>query len=277
MKRPRRTKSPRDVTDYEDVAKKIKDVEDYDPEVNVVLYGKPGTGKTTLASTFPKPMLFIDVGEKGTDSVRDVEGCKVIRVADWDELEMLYWYLRDNPDDFKTVCVDTVSQAQGLAIRAVLEKKGKVVETGKLGGWGTMTKKDWGSVAEMLNPYILNMRDLPMNVVFIAHDRVFNANDEDDEAEGIQPSVGPRLMPSICSTLNASVGVIGQTFIRERFISKPNPKNPKKKIEVRKVEYCLRVGPHSYYITKARKPRSVELTDVIADPEYDDIKELIGA
>lgn len=271
----RRSKPNEGNTDYEAMIERIRNVDSYDPEMNVVLYGKPGTGKTTLASTFPKPALFIDISEKGTDSIRDVKGCRVVRVADWDELEMMYWYLKDNPEKFKTVCVDTVSQAQQLAIKHVMEEKGKPVEPGKLGGWGTMTKKDWGKISSMLGPWITNMRDLNLNMVFIAHDRVFNADDEDDSAEGIQPSVGPRLMPSICATLNASVGVIGQTFIRERFVTVPRKDNPKKKTEKRVVEYCLRVGPHSYYITKARKPRSVDFPEIIVDPEFSDIYELL--
>jgi len=271
--KPKSNVGPKEPGDYSKVVKKIQDVADFDPEVKVVLYGKPGTGKTTLAASFPQPALLIDISEKGSDSVRDVKGLKVIRVTEWDELEQLYWYLLANPDDIKSVILDTMSYAQELAIKCVLEQHGKGTGEGQLGGWGTMTKGMWGEVSSKLKPFITNMRDLEeMNVVFIAHDRVFNADDEDDNAGSIAPSVGPRLMPSVASTLNAAVGVIGNTFIRERFKVIGEGKNKREK---RIVEYCLRIGPHAYFITKVRKPKGVDMPEVIVDPSYEDILELM--
>lgn len=273
-KRSKDSSGPKAPGDYSTILDKIKPVSSYKPEVKVVLYGKPGTGKTTLAGTFPKPALLIDISEKGSDSVRDVKGLDVIRVTDWDELELLYWYLRDNPKGYKSVILDTMSYAQTLAIKKVLEDKGKAVEDGKIGGWGVMAKKDWGEVSAKLNPFVTNMRDLPLNMVFIAHDRIFNAGDDEDEAtdDRIDPSVGPRLMPSVASTMNAAVGVIGNTFIREKFVTR-EVKGKKK--EVKEIQYCLRIGPHSYYITKVRKPKSMKAPDVIVDPDFADILEML--
>lgn len=273
MSRRRRAKSadPTVGENFEDLEKRMVDVSSLPPEVKIAIYGKAGTGKTTLAGTFPKALL-LDISERGSDSVRDVKGLKVIRVPDWETLELTYWYLRKNPQAFQTAIVDTVSYAQELAIKHVLEKKGKVVEDGKVGGWGTMTKKDWGEAASLLKPFITNMRDLDLNVVFIAHDKVFNAGDEEDSEEMIEPSVGPRLMPSVASVLNASVSLIGNTFIREKYITKGEGKAKK---EIRRVQYCLRVGPHSYYITKVRKPKSRKLEEVLVDPTYEDLVELI--
>lgn len=261
-------------TNHDDIRSKIKKVDEFLPEVKVVFYGRPGTGKTTLASSFPKPCLLVDIaGEKGTDSVRDVKGLKVIRVTEWDELDSIYWYLKENPDGFKSVIFDTVSQAQELAIKDLMAKKKKMVKSGDLGKWGTMQKKDWGVVSSDLKTFILNMRDLPINLAFIAQDRV-SKEDEDDEGSDayVAPTVGPRLMPSVASILNAGVGVIGYTFIREKT---KVIKKGKEEIEVKKPEYCLRIGPHSVYVTKVRKPKAIKYESIIVDPEYQDILELI--
>jgi hypothetical protein len=275
MKRKIRTRRGRNdkAGDYRAVAKKIKPVGDLEPEFNIVLYGQPGSGKTTVAATLPTPILFIDCSEKGTDSVRDVKGVDVLRAETWEEVDLIYWFLKKGKHKYKSVVMDTVSQAQDLAIKQHLQEKGKGVEDGAIGNWGTMHKQDWGTVATTLKTFIISMRDLPLNVCFVAHDRVFGG-EEDDEENVIAPSVGPRLMPSVATTLNGAVSIIGNTFIRERF-RRAKKKGKKKGKERRIVDYCLRIGPSATYITKIRKPKSIELPDILVNPTYSSIMELI--
>jgi hypothetical protein len=256
--------------DYRGIGALIKPVGSFKPEVKVVLYGAAGTGKTTLAGTFPKPLLLVDIGEKGTDSIRNVKGVDVLRATDWEQLEQVYWYLKKGDGrKYKTVVFDTMSQAQDLCIKMVMADAGKEPEEGDVGGWGTMTRKHWGIVSSRIKSFITNTRDLDLNVIYVAHDRAFNVEDEDDNDGAIAPSIGPRLMPSVASTLNAAVGVIGNTFIREYKRKIKLGKNKTK--EKRFVEYGLRIGPHGYYVTKIRKPRDVEPPATIFDPSYDKI------
>lgn len=262
--------------DFLELEKRIKKVDEFPPEFKLVLYGRAGTAKTTIASSFPKPLLLLDASEKGTDSIRDVPGVHVLRLNDWDDLVNAYWYVKQTKK-FKTVVIDTVSNCQDLAIRKVMEDNGKEAEN--IGGWGTMTKRDWGKVSSMLkDDLITNYVGLEgMNVVMIAHDRVSGGSEEDDSTEGmILPEVGPRLMPSVASYLNGAVSIIGNTFVREVFKEITIGKGPKaKKINKRKIEYCLRVGPHAYYVTKIRKPKSVMLPDVIVDATYEKIQAVV--
>lgn len=270
----KKTQKPKE-PDYRDIVKELVPVGDLDIEVKVVLYGKAGTGKTTISATFPKPILLIDVGEKGTDSIRDVKNVTVLRAKSWDQLEKVYWHLRnEGGSKFKTVVIDTVSGMQELAVRKVLEDQGNEPEEGKVGGWGTMHRRDWGAVSADMKSMVFQFRELPMNVVFIAHDRLNKEEGEEgDEDAGIAPSVGPRLMPSVASTLNAAVGVIGNTFISE---ATRKVKIGKKVITKKDVDYCLRIGPHAYYTTKIRKPKDVKVPQVMKDPSYDKIKEFMS-
>jgi AAA domain-containing protein len=262
----RRAKQPKD-PDYRRVLDKIVPVDELEPEVKVILYGRSSTGKTTLAATFPKPILFIDVSEKGTDSIRRETGIDVLRVEEWQDIEDAYWMLKSSKHKYKSIVIDTVSQTQDLAIKTVMADANQEVDSGAVGNWGTMTKRQWGQVSTKIKTTMLNFRDLDMNVVFIAHDRVFNAEDEDDDA-GITPEVGPRLMPSVATTLNGAVSVIGNTFIREVI---KEIKIGKKTKEKRIVQYCLRIGPHAIYTTKIRKPRDIELPAIVIDPSYEQI------
>ncbi len=237
-----------------------------------LFYGRAGTGKSTLASTFPGKVLFLDIRDEGDDSYSDVEGVEVRDITSWEELEDTYWWLKQNPGVYSTVVWDTVTQAQQLLVEEIGERK--KLKKGKVAGdWGTMTKQDWGDVASQLKTWITNYRDLPMEVVFLAQDRVFNMDDDEGSAEGvIDPEVGPRLSPSVKSHLCAAVSVIGSTFIRRReVVKKVEGKTRRKEV----IEYCLRLGPSASYITKIRKAKSVDLPNFIADPSFEEILEII--
>lgn len=236
-----------------------------------MIYGRAGTGKTTLASTFPGPVLIIDVKDEGTDSISDVKGLDVLEVESSEDLEELLWYLKENPKKYKTVAIDTITQLQQIRVEEVSEEKG-IKGNKSAGDWGTLTKQDWGSIASWMKKVITDYRSLDMEVIFIAQDRVFNVGEEESEDGMIEPEVGPRLSPSVMSHLCSAVHMVGNTFIREHVQMKKV--NGKKK-EERKKEYGLRIGPNSYYITKMRKPKEVALPDFLSNPTYEDILEIV--
>lgn len=252
------------------LSSRIKTVASIKKPRSWAIYGRAGTGKTTLAGTFPGPILLVDVKDEGTDSVSDVKGLDVFEVETSDDLDELYWYLKENPKGYKTVAIDTVTQLQQIRVEEVGESKG--LKGKQAGDWGTLTKQDWGSIASWLKKVITDFRGLDMEVVFLAQDRVFNVGDEESDAGALDPEVGPRLSPSVMSHLCAAVHMVGHTFIREKVTQK---KVNGKKVEVRNKEYCLRLGPNSYYITKLRKPRSIELPDFLSNPTYEDILEIV--
>lgn len=249
--------------------KKVSDVRRHR---SYVIYGVSGTGKTTLSGDFPKPLLLLDFNDKGTDSISDVKDIDVAEITSWADLEEWYYYLLKSKE-YKTVVFDTVTQMQSLCVQHVLSKKGKK-DTARAGDWGTMTQREWGDVAALMKQWIIQFRDLDMEVVFLAQARVFNmSEDADDMDEMLIPEVGPRLSPSVKDALNAAVDVIGSTFIRKRVIVKKDANGKKKEIE--KTEYCLRIGPSPVYTTKIRKPKKVEAPAFIVDPDYETIKSII--
>src|SRR5215831_92457 len=58
------------------------------------IYGRSGTGKTTFAASFPKPLLLLDVQDKGTRSITDVKGIDVAQITHWDQFEQVHDMLR---------------------------------------------------------------------------------------------------------------------------------------------------------------------------------------
>jgi len=234
-------------------------------------YGRSGSGKTTLSSTFPKPILYLDVRDEGTDSIADVDGIDVLEPKSVEEVEEALFWLMRNPKKYKTLVIDTVTQLQEMAVEEIAASKGK--KSKKPGEWGSMTKQSWGEVSAKLKSLIIDFRNLPMEVVFIAQDRVFNMDEDESEDNELTPEIGPRLMPSVASVLNAAVTVIGNTFIRRVVTRKKDDKGVMKKTE--RTEYCLRVGPSHLYVTKLRKPRSQVAPEFISDPTYESLQEAI--
>lgn len=236
-----------------------------------MIYGRAGSGKTTLASTFPGPVLLIDCKDEGTDSVSDVKNLDVFEVESSDDVDELYWALRENKKGYKTVIFDTVTQLQQIRVEEVAE--GKKLK-GKLpGDWGTLTQQDWGAVGGWLKKVITDFRSLDVEMIFLAQDRVFNAGEDEEGSDGaINPEVGPRLSPAVMSHLCSAVHMVGHTFIRERVREKKIGGKMKKEVVK---EYCIRLGPNTSYITKLRKPRSIELPDFLSNPTYEDILEIV--
>jgi hypothetical protein len=232
---------------------------------STLLYGESGTGKTALSGTWPKPMLVLDIAEKGTRTIRKIKGIQGVQIEDWDDFEELYWYLYDGKGKgrFKTVSLDQISQLQDLAIAKVRANRNMKPSE-------PMSQRLWGDASGLLKTWLFNYRELQnqgMNVVFIAHQRTFNVEDEDGDNR-IDPSIGARLMPSVTSFINGAVSDIGNTFIRERFIGKGKDRE-------RKVEYCLRVGPHAVYRSKIRRPPDAGLLpDVIVNPTFEKLQKL---
>jgi hypothetical protein len=233
-----------------------------------VFYGRPGTGKTTLASTFPKPLLLLDIRDRGTDSVADVPDVYVKQVHSTADVEDIYWHLYDNPGKYKTVVFDTITNLQQVRIDEELERKKKKV---RIVNFGTFSRKEWGAISADLKVFIQDFRDLPLEVVFICQDRTTIPPDEDtDDEQMIVPEIGPRAIPSVSSLMNSLVSVIGNTYIREKeFKRKDGTKGVK-------MEYALRLGPNSVYVTKIRNPRSIKQPERLTNPVYKDIIDAIN-
>ena len=252
-----------------------RDISEVVRNKSFAFYGKSGSGKTTLACTFPTPILLIDINDEGTDSVSDMadEDLKVWDIEEFSDIEEPYNYLKANKGEYKTVILDTVTMLQTKAIEEqVGEKLAK--QNKNPGDWGTMTKQDWGRVAAQMKIWITRYRNLPMNVIFIAQERTFNLESDDDDDIGLlDPEVGPELRPSVKSHLNAAVTMIANTYIRRKVIKKKDEKGRLK--ETKKYEYCLGVGPSDIFTRKVRKPKKIILPEAVVDPDYEDLIAII--
>lgn len=145
----------------------IQKVIEKPPTINVLIYAKPGTGKTVLsgsASMVPEmsPVLLVDI-EGGTNSLRNTyPDVDTVRVTSWTELLEICDYLADENNHYKTVVFDSLSEIQKLNMYYNMRKAGKNPMEEKA-DWD-----DWGKNLESMRFFVRATRDLPINVIWTA-------------------------------------------------------------------------------------------------------------
>lgn len=243
-----------------DIASRIKPLAETDLYLTMLAYGKSGTGKTVFSGSWPKPLLLLDIREKGHESIVDVDGIDLLPIERWSDLEEVYWDVLDKKDKYRSVVLDQLTAMQALGMQHLKDEKSMKPSE-------PFSQRAWGQLSGMMQTWIHNYRELysqGYHVCFNAHERLRDAEETDDER--IAPSVGSNLMQSVSSFVNGAVSVIGNTFIREVV---------DKKEKTKEIQYCMRVGAHAYYAAKLRRPVSAGPTpDVIVNPTFDKIIKL---
>jgi hypothetical protein len=131
--------------------------------VTMLMHGLSGAGKTTLATTAPKPILLLDVemasrfirGRKIKwnplteappvwDGTWDI--CVVI-VNEFQKAQVAYEYLKSGNHPFKSVIVDSISELQSKAVE-------------KIKGRTQFQTQDWGKLLSVMSFYCKDLRDL---------------------------------------------------------------------------------------------------------------------
>lgn len=224
----------------------VAEVQDY---LAMVVYGRGGMGKTTFGASSGLKTLIIDFNEKGTISVRKQKNVHVYRVEYWEELDWIYWYLKAGKHDFKVVVLDTITSMAVIGMKWVLgDEQARDANRDPL----MPDKRHWGKLGELLKNQIYNFRNLPMHVIFTAHER--NTTTEDEESGGTIIETHPALSPAPRDTLISAVHVIGRIFTRE--VTERNKETGK---TTKKMERRLLVGPHARYVSKLRQDPSSEV------------------
>lgn len=243
---------------------RFQDLLDMNTPTIITLYGRPGTGKTTISCTLPKPLLLIDVKDKGTDSGKrdDLEpgDITVFELEEFDEIYDLYDYIKDNPDRFKSVVIDHMTALQDFCYEKVMDEEGKSRMSQSM--YGTAG----GYLKEVINLY-KGLTDLGITPCFNCQDRMESGDGEGEDQ--LLPELGPSLMPSVARTLCAASRVIGHTYQFENVEKLDGAKVR------RNIEFRLRLGPNPYYITKVTRPFGTPCPQFLVDATYQDIMKVV--
>lgn len=161
---------------------------------NVLLYGQPKSGKSTAAATAPGAIMWVNAEGPGalgfarkTAAQRDTSIHEVVvdkrgePVAQL--LDNIYRHVRDGADPkVQTVVVDTVGKVRDALVAQIVVPGAK------------NSLQQYGQVADKLGGFINAMRDLPVNLVLLAHADV---RDDDEGGRIVLPLIGGKLTETI--------------------------------------------------------------------------------
>lgn len=191
---------------------RAKEPQQLTQHLKAVIYGKPKRGKTHFLGTLPKPLILDFDGGSGPLANRkkfpDFDG-KIVEVTSWEDVEMWYWILATQKHEFESVAWDTVSMAAELKMKEILE--GKMQKRSGDTDPYHANMQDYGRNNRYLRTWLPRYKNLPMNVVFVCHERAAEAPDEESGEDLVEWYV-PDLQTGIRGFLLGMVNTIGYAY-----------------------------------------------------------------
>lgn len=243
------------------------------------VYGRPKTGKTRLACSFPKPLLVIGT-EDGTASVAGMKGVDFVMLQRCEELTELTSHVIARRK-YLSVTLDNGTGFRDMRIAEILGLERAPVQK----GWGYAGRDQWiecaNSMKQMIRPLFDLARTTELNLVVIAQEQNYGGGDEagGSGSELLIPSVSSALGKSVCDWVNAECDYVCQTLIREEEVTVETDVAGQKipmRQKTGKKQYCLRVSPNEVYYAGFRLPNGRILDrDFVVDPSYEKLVKII--
>jgi phage nucleotide-binding protein len=156
--------------------------------LNILIYGQPGTGKTTLASSVSKlgKTLLID-SEAGSKFIKEefagnIDYLKLEKIEQLDEV-----LKKENIKEYKAIIIDSISDV----LKRMIDKVKGTKETPQL--------QDWSKIIGGLETYFRHFRDLDKHCILVALS-------QDHEDEGIilqRPLLAGKSLPqNVCGYMD---------------------------------------------------------------------------
>lgn len=241
--------------------------------------GKPKSGKTLIAGSYPKPMLYVSVGDDGGGRVLamaykdDIEKGLIktknlrndqpvngkIKKTSIDKLADLLWELKQpGAPKFKTIVIDTIGALQD-DYKAYMEyaKNGKQLSTNE---WGDVSKMVLG-IKDIMKRF---SEDMQVQFVWVSHVKEM----EMYETSGLNKEL--RIIPDL--TKNSGTKYMKDASNIFYCCRKTVLDNKGQKT----VKFLVYVGPHPLIDTGTRDI-ALKVGDFVEDFNYDKWQQIVKA
>lgn len=151
----------------------------YNSTIKALVYGQPGIGKSTIALSAPSPVLFDFDG--GVQRVNGAFQCPTLPVQSWDEVLVGLTELGNEPNDFKTIVIDTAGKMLDYMSAYIIKNDGKMGMRD-----GSLSLKGYGARKTMFINFLKRVSLMGKNVIFVAHER----EERDGDLRIVRPEVG---------------------------------------------------------------------------------------
>ena len=171
-----------------------------DTTYRVCLWAAPGAGKSVAAASAPDPLLVLSADRPSAyrfarkhHTGKDIREVRYIGPG---SLDAVYTYLKDNPDEIKTLVVDPVSNIYDNLVDLVAHRPDG--------------EPNYQAVNKKLLGFVTSLRAFDVNVVLVAHEKLNDGKKGDGK---MYPSLGG---PALINKLLAEMDIVAHV---ERVVS----------------------------------------------------------
>lgn len=180
--------------------------------LRVLLFGPPGTGKSTAAAGMPGPILYLNAEASTALDFARSRGAEIreFPITGKQSLVSASLYLRDGGDGERTVVLDPVEDVWRILVE-------------EMAPTGRPTLQQFGDAGTLIERFARFLcKDSGLNVVFVCHENPM------DTGDGIllMPMTGGRKNPQILAAMCDVVGytgVVQQKDKTPRYVAKVEP------------------------------------------------------
>lgn len=166
----------------------------------MMVYGAGGVGKTTFASTAPKPLLVDCENGSKYFGLRGIE-MDVAKVNSWSDMEGLFDIAKSG--EYETIIIDPIGELMEKLKRYMIAKADrKLVQSD-----GSPSMAGWGWLKDTMRSTIKILRDSGANLLLIAH--VDEKGDEDKLVKR------PMIMTKLSDEIVNMVDIVGYMTVTE--------------------------------------------------------------
>jgi len=236
------------------------------------VYGKSGSGKTHFTSTFPKPILYVLIGDEGINSVYNKKGVHYYELPNTKELPIAITEIDkmvsvDN-SPYKTVVFDTFSNYVAMWQDEFCNPTSNLYN--KKSVRMKMTMQAWGDLKSDIENCIGLIKKLSnkVNVVLTCHEI-------QDSFEGLESEILPDIRINLNKGSRSFLESMTNIGIHTTVLASESDEDDGNT----QTEYihAAHIGQNPYYWTKTQKSAAIQLPSVLLNPTYKKIMALLNA